>query len=120
MIKHFLPNHKIKNVGDYKLSLNPSRFLEFRKLINNGYLGLGKYEKKIFKNEKNFLKNLRRSLYFKKSLPKNHIIKKSDILFIRPYNYKGVDIKKYKNIIGKKLKINVKKLNIIKMNYFNK
>ena len=52
--------------------------------------------------------------------PIDHIIKKSDILFIRPYNYKGVNIKNYKNMIGKKLKINVKKLNIIKMNYFNR
>ena len=77
--KHFLPNNKIKNVGDYKLSLNPQRFNKFRELINNSYSGLGKYEKKIFKSEKKFIKPLRRSLYFKDNFSKDHKIKKSDI-----------------------------------------
>ena len=116
--KHFLPNNKIKNVGDYKLSLNPQRFNKFRELINNSYSGLGKYEKKIFKSEKKFIKPLRRSLYFKDNFSKGHKIKKSDICFIRPYNSNALAPENYKTIIGKKLKKNIKKLTLIKNKYF--
>ena len=55
----------------------------FKELI---ILIINKYEKKIFKSEKKFIKLLRRSLYFKDNFSKGHKIKKSDICFIRPYN----------------------------------
>ncbi len=102
--KHFLPNSKIKNVGDYKLSLNPKEMQNYIETINKCFKALGKVRQTFFESEKPFYNSLRRSLYFKKNLPKNHIISKKDIIFLRPYSKKGVNKKLFKKLIGKKLK----------------
>ena len=71
---------------------------------------IGTVREKEYQCEKYFKKTLRRSLYFSKSLKKNHTLKYLDISFLRPYNKTGVDLKDYSKFIGRKLKSNVKKI----------
>ena len=58
------------------------------------------------------LKGARRSLFFTKNLKKNHILKDEDIIELRPNI--GIEANKIKQIIGKKIKMDVKAGEIIK------
>ena len=80
---------------------------------------LGKNKKEIQEEELNMLQVSRKSIFFKKNLKKNQIIKKKDLHFLRPGN--GLHPFMINTIIGKKTLVNVKKnsevnLNIIKKN----
>ena len=97
-----------KNVGpDHKSSLEPSEFKKYIKKIRQAELMIGKKIKKIQEEELNMLKTSRKSIFFKKKLKKNTIIKKSDLFFLRPGD--GVHPFEINKIIGKKTLKNVKK-----------
>lgn len=112
--KHFLPNEKIKKVGDYELSLNPNEMKEYCDEINEAHNTLGKIEKKVFNCEKKFYNNLCRSIYFSEKIEKKTIISLRHLKFLRPFNKKGLKIKDYRKIIGKKAKRNYKNLELVK------
>ncbi len=112
--KHFLPDKKIRKVGDYELSLNPDEMQKYCNEINEAYKSLGKTEKKIFQCEKKFYNNLCRSIYFSEKIKKNTIIDLKHLKFVRPYNKKGLKIQNYKKMIGKRAKKNYKKLELVK------
>ena len=46
--KHFLPNFRIKNVGDYKLSLNPDEMKKYINDVTKSFMALGKVRKTFF------------------------------------------------------------------------
>ncbi len=115
--KHFLPNFKIKNVGDYKLSLNPNEMKNYIDTINRCFKALGSKRKSLFQAEKPFYNSLRRSLYFRNELDKNHIISKKDIIFLRPFSKKSIKNTLYKSLIGKRLKKDVLKGQIIEKKF---
>ena len=117
--KHFLPNSRIRKVGDFKLSLNPKEFSQFSKKILSAYKTVGIPRKEPFKNEMFFFNSLRRSIYFKQNMKKKSLIKISDITFLRPYNSKGLEIKDYKFAIGKKLSKNVNKFQLVRKKYLS-
>ena len=60
--------------------------------------------------------NARRSLYFAKNIPKDSIIKASDLIPKRPGN--GVSPKKYKEFVGKKVNQNVFKDQMLEQELF--
>ena len=101
--KHFLPNSKIKNVGDYKLSLNPIEMKDYIYTINKCFQALGDKRFKPFKAERPFYNSLRRSIYFRHNLKKGHILSKNDLIFLRPYSKTSIRNLNYKNLIGKKV-----------------
>ncbi len=112
--KHFLPDKKIKKVGDYALSLDPLEMKKYCNEINEAHKALGRVEKKVFDCEKKFYNNLCRSIYFSEDIQKNTIINLNHLKFIRPFNKKGLKIKDYKKIIGKRAKKNYKNLDLLK------
>ena len=62
-------------------------------------------------------KNARRSLFFNKNISKGNRIKKIDLIALRPAI--GISPSKYRSVINKKLKIDVKEGQIIKKNIFH-
>lgn len=117
--KHFLPINS-KRAGDYSLSINEKNFKIMVKKIKQNLNIIGTVREKEYPCEKYFKKTLRRSLYFSKNLKKNYKLKYLDISFLRPYNKSGVDLKDYSKFVGRKLKSNVKKNQLIIKNNFKK
>tara|TARA_B100000963_G_scaffold335042_1_gene328835 strand:+ start:8110 stop:9135 length:1026 start_codon:yes stop_codon:yes gene_type:complete len=116
--KHFLPNYKVKNVGDFSLSLNPKEFKNFVINIKKVVKIMGKNKKEKFLCEKPFEKSLRRSVYINKNIKRYEKLRKNDIKIIRPYNISGVATYEINKLIGKKIKISLKKNSLIKKSYF--
>ena len=86
-------NHQLYYFGSelsLELSLNPKSFSQFRKLINEGYLGLGNYERKIFKNEKIFIKPLRRARR-RTNAKKRNAAQDEEITLKNKFQISGVD-----------------------------
>ena len=103
--KHFTLDKKIKTV-DSSFSLEPN---EMKLLVENSKIAwqsLGKISYSLSKEELNS-KKFKRSLYFIKKMKKNETISHSHIRAIRP-GY-GLPTKYYNHLIGKKVKMNVKK-----------
>ena len=72
---------------------------------------LGSSEKKISPSEKSNLNGSRRSLYAFSKLKKKQKITLDDLVFLRPRT--GEDISEYQKILGKKLKKDIHKGNLI-------
>tara|TARA_B100000902_G_C27322341_1_gene925561 strand:- start:11641 stop:12681 length:1041 start_codon:yes stop_codon:yes gene_type:complete len=102
--KHFtLTGDKVGIDKDFSLTKK-----DMKLLVDEGkrvYQSIGKVFFGISNEEKNSLK-YKRSIYFKKSLKKNHVIKVEDIKIIRPS--KGLHPRHLKKILNKKCKIDVK------------
>ena len=109
---------KIKKVGDFKLSLNPPELKKYINNINNSFLALGKNRSGYFKNEKNFFKTLRRSIYFNSFKKKNDRLHLKDISYLRPFDKKGINANELKKFIGKFLKRNISKDELLKKEQF--
>ena len=116
--KHFLPNMKVKKVGDFKLSLNPNELKEYIETINHSFLSIGQRRNGYFKNEKIFFKTLRRSPYLNLSKKKNNKLYLKDISFLRPFDKKGIDINEIKNYFKKTLKKPINKNQLLKKDQF--
>ena len=113
--KHFILNNKIKS-PDNKFSMNKIEFNNYIQDIRNTEIMLGKEyvnKKKILRRR---LKTVSRSLFYIKNLQKGEKIYYKCVKSFRP----GIGIKPshLKNIIGKKLKQNVKKFTPVKTKHF--
>jgi N,N'-diacetyllegionaminate synthase len=114
VIEKHLTLDKNQNGPDHKSSLNP---LEFKNFINNIRRTeeiLGTEKKEIQKEEEDMALVSRKSLFFKRNLKKNQIIKKSDIILLRPGS--GISPFNINKILKKSLKINVKKSTMVNLN----
>lgn len=117
--KHFMPK-KTTLAGDYALSVDKKELnqmiLKIREVMGmSGKIRTGTYNCERYSKE-----TLRRSLYFSNDYKKSHIIKKSDLSFLRPYKKIGIKIEQFSDLIGLRLKIKVKKNQLIKKKYFQK
>ncbi len=110
--KHFMPK-KTKLAGDYQLSINHIDLKRLIILIKENYKIIGLKREKEFNCEKYGKKTLRRSIYFSRNLNKHEKIKKNDVIFLRPFNKKGVKIEDFSKIIGVKIKNKVKKNQLV-------
>lgn len=100
--------HNKRDLGpDHKSSLDPKEFRNYIKKIRQSELMLGKNIKEIQEEELNMLHISRKSIFFNKNLKKNQIIKKDDLIFLRPGN--GLHPFMINTIVGKKTLVNVKK-----------
>ena len=109
--KHFTLN-KNKKGADHILSadkLDLTEICNFSKNLNT-ILGSGTIEPS--RSEKKMRKFFRKSIFAKKNLLKNNLIKASDIETRRPGKFLSSD--KFFSIIGKKIKKNIYKDNPIK------
>jgi len=117
---HFTDDRSNKKFRDHKVSLTKDEIIEFRKYIKKVKALKGSYNKKPTKSEieNNHHNSFRRSVYFNKNLPKGHIIRKSDLITLRPV--RGIKANNFYKLIGLKLKRSVKKNQSLQKNYFDK
>ena len=111
--KHFTDNNN--KVGpDHKFSMNPKTWRQMIDSTRELEYAMGDGNKKVERNEKNTIILQRRSIRLKKNLKKEQKINKDDLIFLRPCPKDSYPIYKFKNIIGKKIKRNIKSGDYIK------
>lgn len=112
--KHFTLNNSL-NGPDHKFAMNPVSWKEMINRSRELELSMGSHIKKIEKNETQTVIVQRRSIRASKELKKNNIIKNNDLTYLRPAPKKSVEPYNYKKILGKRLKKNIKKGDIIRL-----
>jgi sialic acid synthase SpsE len=110
--KHFTLNKNYSKFRDHKISADP---LEFKNLVKNvrelpKILGDGLV--KLEESEKKNIKLVRRSIIINKNILKNNKIFEKDINWVRPAT--GINPGNEKKIIGRKVKKNLNKNELIK------
>ena len=113
--KHFTLNKNMDG-PDQKLSSDPSEFKNLVKKIRLMEQMQGIERIDTTNSEKKFKPFLRKSIHASRDLSKVSIIKKYDLSLLRPGN--GIPPTKLSMIIGKKLRYNIKKGQLLKMNIF--
>ena len=111
-------NTKVKNVGDFRLSLNPQELKKFVKDIKKVNKIMGDNIKEKFFCEKTFEKNLRRSVYINKKIVKDEMLNKKNIKILRPYNPSGIAVYDIDKFINRKINTNLNKNSILKPSHF--
>lgn len=110
--KHFTDNNNRKG-PDHKFSMNPKTWSEMIKASRELEKSLGNGQKKLEKNEQESVIVQRRGVWAKKKLKKGQKLNYKDIKFLRPCPKSSIspfDIEKY---IGKKIKKNLNKNDLI-------
>lgn len=102
---------------DHSASLNVKYLKSFVNKINDIKQSINSTKKQITKLEKKTLIVAKKSIYYKKNLEKNSIIKQKDIIALRPKG-KGLSPSQYKSVLNKSLKRSVKKFTPIKIKDF--
>ena len=97
---------------DHDASLDCKKLAKFVKDIRDVKISLKDNRNTISKKESSTKKIAKKSIYFSKNLKKNHKIKKSDLVALRP-RIEGISPIDYKKIIGKTLKSDVKTNSIL-------
>ena len=108
--KHFT-NDKSKPGNDHFHSFNKQDLIIYNKKIDDLNKVLGSKKKSFLKSEIISRKNARRGLFYNKNLKKGHKIRSVDLIALRPNI--GISPENYKKILGKKLKFDKKKGQII-------
>lgn len=105
---HFTDTRKGKKFRDHKISLTLKETKNLIKKIKKINIIRGSFTKKPTKNEiasKN-IQTFRRGIYFNRDLKKGSIIKKKNLVCLRPNA--GVDARDFRKIIGKKISSDTK------------
>ena len=113
--KHFTLDKKIKTL-DNEFSLDKHELKVFVDEINRSWESIGKYKKSISKNEKIYRK-FRRSIYSSKSIKKDEVITKNNIIVVRPGH--GLEPFFYKKILGKRARKTINSHTAIKKSMIN-
>ena len=104
--KHFTYDNTLKGNDHYHaMNKNDLKSLITRLKSADIMVKQSYNEEQFLESQQAAILHARRSLYFNKSLPINHVVTKSDIIPKRPGN--GISVMDYQKIIGKKLKKNV-------------
>lgn len=115
--KHYSIDPKKKTFRDHQISFNRDQVNIFLENINN-LKNIYKVKKNsITKSEKkqNNFNIFRRSIYAVKDLKRNEILDKNNIRCLRPF--RGICASKYFNVLGKKIKKNIKKGDVLQKNH---
>ena len=103
--KHFTDDNK--RIGpDHYFSMNPKTWRNMVNKVRKLEIALGDGKKKIEKNEQQTSVLQRRSVMINKDKKKGSIVKKNDLIFLRPNLSKSYQPYEYYKIVGKKLKRN--------------
>ena len=98
---------------DHRASLEPHELTNMVKAIRNTEIALGNNIKQPSDSEKKNIAVARKSIHVSKKLPKGHALSEDDMIMMRPGD--GISPMKYKDIIGRKLAINVESFHKLKM-----
>jgi len=110
--KHFTNNNNGKG-PDHKFSLNPKDWNEMVLRSRELEQALGFEKKQVEKNEIETVIIQRRGIRVNKDIKKGFLIKKEDLSFLRPCTKECLLPYQYKKIIGKKLKRNLRKDDVV-------
>ena len=111
--KHFTDDNS--RIGpDHKFSMNPRTWREMIKESRRLEKALGNGIKRVEKNELEAYYIQRRSVYTLKSLKKGQVLKKKNLICLRPYIKNSISPQIIGNFYGKKIKKNIPKNSIIK------
>ncbi|MEM4396795.1 MAG: N-acetylneuraminate synthase family protein [Candidatus Woesearchaeota archaeon] len=113
--KHFTYDKNLPG-NDHYHSMDKYDLMKFIKLIDYLTNVLGNYEKEPLQSEMISRKMARRSLVANRFIPKNKIIEKDDITWKRPGL--GLEPIFYKEIIGKRAKIDIPEDTILQSEFF--
>ena len=104
--KHVTFNRNLKGV-DYYSSLEPKELTRFTKLVKNCDQSFYGSNYNLFKEEKKYRNEVKKIWFTERNLKKDKILKLTDLIMKRPSytSTKAIDIK---NILGKKLLVNLK------------
>jgi len=112
--KHFTDNNK-KNGPDHFFAMNPTTWKEMVKNTREIEAALGDGLKKVERNEIGTKTVQRRSIRTSRDITKGTILKKNMLSFLRPCPTNALDPSQKKLILNKKLKINLKSEDIIRL-----
>lgn len=113
---HFTDKREGKKFHDHFISYEPAELKYVIELSKKILSSLGSTQKKVLNSEKKFLKIGKKGLIASKDLKKGHKISERDIMYSRPATY--YNFNDSKKILGKKIKIDLKKGQLIKRSFF--
>lgn len=111
--KHFTLSKNFSNFIDHKISADPEEMKEMILKIREVELMLGTGQKILQPSEKKNIKHLRRSIVAKNNILKGHIIKFTDLNWVRLKG--GIPPGEERKILNKKTLCNIKIGSIIKL-----
>lgn len=112
--KHFTINNNFSKFRDHQLSANPMQFKKMVSLIRNIEILISNNKYELNDNDNI---NLRRSARYNTNLKSGSIINKEKIKWVRPGN--GIKNENKNKILGKKLKVNVQRNQLVEIKHFN-
>lgn len=112
--KHFTLDKNMEG-PDHKASLSPEELKSLIAKLKNLRFSFGDGEKKLSKEEEKNRKIVRRSLFAKSFIPKGTIIKEEHLEALRPGG--GISTMEIEKILGKKAKSDIKKGQMLYLNY---
>lgn len=113
--KHVTISHSLKG-SDHKCALEPDGLWRMVRDIRNMEVALGKAGKQVSEAVKPFKEKLERSICCNKVIKKGEILKETDLIMLSPGGGLRWDEKDI--IIGKKAKIDIESMSILKREYF--
>ncbi len=116
---HFTDTRQHKTFRDHKIALTAPEIENLIEKIKKIYLLQGNYDKKPVTSEiqAGHVISFRRGVYPLTDLPAGHKIDKTDLVTLRPCH--GIGANHFYEIVGKTLKIDVKKLQLLGWNMFD-
>lgn len=106
--KHFTDDNK-RDGPDHSFAMNPDTWTIMVSKTRELEKALGDGVKRVEKNELKSLRVQRRSIRANIDLKKDQKLTKKDLVMLRPISQNGLDPYKINNILGMKLKKNIKK-----------
>ncbi len=106
---HFTDNRQAKEFRDHKVSLTPQEVITLRKELKS----LGKMKGDCIKQparieiDNRHHISFRRAVYPVRDIPAGRILEEHDLICLRPNH--GIDARDFERVIGKKVKMNIKK-----------
>ncbi len=105
--KHFTDDND--RVGpDHKFSMNPKTWKDMVEESNKLYLALGDGIKRLENNEKESVIVQRRALFLRRDMKAGEIIKKEDVIPLRPIREDGIEPWRMDEVVNRKLRIDKK------------
>ena len=113
--KHFTHNKNLKG-NDHYHSMDSNDLRNFLYTMNRIRILSGS-RKKNLSNESKSIKFARRAIYARKNIEKSKIVNSKDIISLRP-STGGISVSQWDKVIGRKIKTNLKKGEILQKKHF--
>ena len=115
--KHLTDSRKRKGT-DSEAALEPEEFKLFVNKCDEAFMAMRKLNlSKLNEEEMKYRKYSKKKVFFSKNLKKGDILSDTDLLIRRPVKKRGLFVDDINKIIGKKLRKNVKKYQLVERKF---